>query len=60
MNDSFCQLVIDAAEAQRDKTAMKIIGAEGAEYLYGEMLDAVRSIAYRLEKEGIAFGDRVA
>jgi long-subunit acyl-CoA synthetase (AMP-forming) len=40
--------------------AMQIIGVEGTEYTFGEMLDAIRSIAWRLEKEGIAFGDRVA
>ena len=39
---------------------MKIVGVEGTEYTYGEMLSQVRSIAFRLEKEGIEFGDRVA
>jgi long-chain acyl-CoA synthetase len=61
MEKSFCQLIIDAAESRRDKIAMQIVGEEtDGKYTYGEMLDAVRSIAYRLEKEGIAFGDRVA
>jgi long-chain acyl-CoA synthetase len=58
--NSFCQLIIDAAESHLDKVAMQIIGVEGTEYTYAEMLDAIRSIAFRLEKEGIAFGDRVA
>ncbi len=61
MEKSFCQLITDAAEARRDKYAMRIVGEEtDGKYTYGEMLDGVRSIAYRLEKEGIAFGDRVA
>ncbi|MGI8469435.1 MAG: AMP-binding protein [Pyrinomonadaceae bacterium] len=57
---TFCQLIIEAAESHPDKTAMKIIGVEGTEYKFNEMLDAIRSIAFRLEKEGIKFGDRVA
>ena len=57
---TFCQGIIEAAESNRDKTAMKIVGVEDSEYTYGEMIDAVRSIAYRLEQEKIEFGDRVA
>lgn len=60
MTNSFCQLITDAAESHADKMAMQIIGEEGTEYTYGEMLDAIRGIAYRLEKEGIELGDRVA
>ncbi|HEY0658820.1 MAG TPA: AMP-binding protein, partial [Pyrinomonadaceae bacterium] len=33
---------------------------EGTEYTFAEMLDAIRSAAFRLEKEGINFGERVA
>ena len=58
---SFCQLIINAAESHRDKVAMRIVGEEtDGKYTYGEMLDQVRSIAFRLEKENINFGDRVA
>lgn len=60
MSDSFIQLIINAAESHPDKLAMKIVGVEGTEYTFGEMLNEIRSIAYRLEAEGIAFGDRVA
>ncbi len=61
MEKSFCQLIIDAAESHKEKIAMRIVGEESdGKYTYGEMLDAVRSIAFRLEKEGIEFGDRVA
>ncbi len=58
--DSFCQLIINAAESHADKMAMDIIGVEGTRYTFAEMLDAIRAIAFRLEQEGIAFGDRVA
>jgi long-chain acyl-CoA synthetase len=61
MDKSFCQLIINAAESHRDKIAMRIVGEEtDGKYTYGEMLDQVRSIAFRLEKENINFGDRVA
>lgn len=61
MEKSFCQLIINAAESHREKIAMRIVGEErDGKYTYGEMLDSVRSIAFRLEKEGIEFGDRVA
>ncbi|MBA4124150.1 MAG: AMP-binding protein [Acidobacteria bacterium] len=60
MNNSFVQLIVSAAESHADKQAMRIVGVEGMEYTFGEMLDGIRSVAYRLEKEGIAFGERVA
>ena len=61
MNDSFIQLIIDSAESHADKTAMQIVGEDtDGKYTFGEMLDAVRSVAFRLEQEGIQFGDRVA
>ncbi|MEJ7701684.1 MAG: AMP-binding protein [Pyrinomonadaceae bacterium] len=58
--DSFCQLIINAAESHANKMAMQIIGFEDTKYTFTEMLAAIRSIAFRLEREGIAFGDRVA
>ncbi len=60
MNDSFIQLIVNAAESHADKMAMQIVGEPETRFSYGEMLDAIRSIAYRLEREGINFGDRVA
>ena len=59
-NNSFVQLIINAAESHRDKKAMQVIGESASEYTFGEMLDRVRSIAFRLEKEGIGFGEKVA
>ncbi|CAN5868471.1 AMP-binding protein [soil metagenome] len=60
MDNSFCQQITEAAESHPDKLAMKTIGVEGSEYTFREMLDEIRNIAFRLEKEGIEFGDRVA
>jgi long-chain acyl-CoA synthetase len=60
MENTFCRQIQKAAESHLDKLAMKTIGVEGSEYTFREMLDEIRSIAFRLESEGIAFGDRVA
>lgn len=61
MSKTFCQKLIEAAEARPDKVAMTRLGLEGPEETtYGTMLDRIRSIAWRLEREGIGFGDRVA
>ena len=59
-NDSFCQLIINAAESHAAKMAMEIIGVEGTRYTFAEMLDGIRAIAFRLEHEKIQIGDRVA
>jgi long-subunit acyl-CoA synthetase (AMP-forming) len=60
-NSSFCQRVIEAADARADKVAMTLIGPNGAEpTTFGEMLSKIRGIAYWLTQEQIAFGDRVA
>lgn len=39
---------------------MRIVGDEREVLTYGEMLDNIRSVAYRMQEENIAFGDRVA
>jgi long-chain acyl-CoA synthetase len=39
---------------------MRIVGDETEVYTYAELLKSIRSIAYRLKTEGVAFGDRVA
>jgi acyl-CoA synthetase (AMP-forming)/AMP-acid ligase II len=47
--------------ARARKIAMTLIGPDGAETVtFGEMLSQIRSVAYRLTQERIAFGDRVA
>ncbi len=60
-NETFCQRVVAAAGIRSDKVAMMVIGPHGTESItFGSMLAQIRSIAYRLSQEKIAFGDRVA
>jgi long-chain acyl-CoA synthetase len=61
LTETFCQRVVAAASIRLDKTAMTVIEADGQETVtFGSMLAQLRSIAYRIAQEGIAFGDRVA
>ena len=39
---------------------MRIVGDDSQVYKFGETLQQIRSIAFRLESEGVDFGDRVA
>lgn len=58
---TFCQRVVEAASIRPDSVAMLLIESKAAETItFGSMLAQVRSIAYRLGQEQIAFGDRVA
>jgi len=59
MTDSFCKRLVDSFESRADKVAMRIVGNDAQVYTFGESLRMIRSIAWRLEQEGIAFGDRV-
>ena len=60
-NETFCQRVVAAAGIRSDKVAMMVIGPDGTESItFGSMLAQIRSIAYCLSQEKIAFGDRVA
>lgn len=57
----FCQRVAAAAAARPDKVAMTMLRSNGSEDItFGSMLGQLRSVAYRLGREGVAFGDRVA
>ena len=61
MAETFCQQLIAAAQKRPGKIAMVRLGAAGRESTtFGEMIDQVRSIAWRLAEEGVGFGDRVA
>jgi hypothetical protein len=53
-NNGFCQRVIEAANARPGKVAMTLIGPDGAETTFGEMLSQTRSVAYKLTQEHIA------
>jgi long-chain acyl-CoA synthetase len=61
MRETFSHQLIEAAKARPGKTAMTLFAGEGIKtVLFGEVLAQTRSIAWRLEQEGIAAGDRVA
>ncbi|MGE3467838.1 MAG: AMP-binding protein, partial [Pyrinomonadaceae bacterium] len=60
MHRSFCQRLVESFESREERVAMRIVGSDDATYTFGESLRQIRSIAYRLEQEGIGFGDRVA
>jgi len=53
-------MLIAAFEARPEKTAMHVVGSDTDVYTFGELLKKIRSVAYRLEQENVAFGDRVA
>ncbi len=60
MSQSFLKMLVDSFEQRPDKVAMRIVGSDTEVYTFAEMLKRVRSIAYRLSQENVAFGDRVA
>ncbi len=58
---TFCQHLIATANAHHNNVAMTLIEPHGKESTtFGSMLAQIRSIAYRLGEEGVAFGDRIA
>ena len=56
----FCQRLIDSCNAHSQKVAMRVVGDENEIYTFGEMLNQVRSVAYKLQQANIEAGDRVA
>ena len=60
MSKSFCERLVESFESRPDAIAMRIVGSDDATYTWGEVLDKVRSVSYRLRHEGVEFGDRVA
>ncbi len=58
---SFCQRIVAAAAMRPHKVAMTMLDPNCSEDItFESMLEQIRSVAYRLGQEGIAFGDRVA
>ncbi len=57
---TFCQRLIEAANQRPDQVAMTLLGSHPQTTTFGSMLEQIRSLAYRLSLEQIAFGDRVA
>ncbi len=53
-------MLIDSFEQRLDKTAMRVVGDDAEVYTFGEMLQMIRAVAYRLGQENVNFGDRVA
>src|SRR4051794_39480578 len=60
MPGSFCERLVASFDARPDSIAMRIVGSDDAPYTFGTLLDQVRAVAYRLSKENVEFGDRVA
>lgn len=60
MPQSFCERLIESFDARPDKTAMRVVGSDSEVYTFAEMLHRIRAVAYRLGKEKVGFGDRVA
>lgn len=60
MGESFCERLVESFKSRPEKIAMRIVGVDDSAYSFGEMLRSVRSIAFRLEQEGVDLGDRVA
>ena len=60
MPDSYLKRLVDSFESRTDRVAMRIVGDDSQVYKFGDTLRQIRSVAHRLELEGVAFGDRVA
>ncbi|MEO6051022.1 MAG: AMP-binding protein, partial [Pyrinomonadaceae bacterium] len=60
MSESFCKMLIASFEQRPDKIAMRVVGSDDEVYTFAEMLNKIRSVAYRLGQEKVEFGDRVA
>jgi long-chain acyl-CoA synthetase len=56
---TFCERLVASCQKHSDNAAMRIVGVEDQTYTFDQLLPRVRSIAYRLEQEGVEFGDRV-
>lgn len=57
---TFCQRLIDSCETHSQKVAMRVVGDESETTTFGEMLQQIRSVSYRLTQENVQVGDRVA
>jgi long-chain acyl-CoA synthetase len=60
MQGSFLSMLISAFDQRPEKVAMRVVGDDSEVYTFAEMLQRVRSVAYRLGQEGVGFGERVA
>ena len=60
MEDSFLRRLIDSLELRSESVAMRIVGDDSQVYTFGESLTAVRSLAYRIGQENIAYRNAFA
>src|SRR5436190_21828605 len=60
MPDSYLKRLVNSFESRTDHIAMRIVGDDSQVYTFGDTLQQIRSVARRLELEGVDFGDRVA
>ena len=56
---TFCERLVASCEKNSNKAAMRIVGIDDETYTFEQLLTRIRSVAYRLEQEGVEFGDRV-
>lgn len=57
---SFSERLDAAASLRPNKVAITMLGSTSVDITFGSMLEQTRNIAYRLTKENVAPGDRVA
>jgi long-chain acyl-CoA synthetase len=61
MTQTFCHKLIESAARRADKAAITLIKPDNTETVtFNELLAKARSLAFRLSREGIEKGDRVA
>lgn len=59
MTDSYLKRLTSAFEENSEKVAMRIVGDDSQVLTFGESLERIRSLSFRMEREGIASGDRI-
>ncbi|MCC6330295.1 MAG: AMP-binding protein [Acidobacteria bacterium] len=60
MADSYITRLIDTFESNTGRIAMRVVGDDSQIYTFGESLQFIRAIAWRLGESGVEKGDRVA
>jgi long-chain acyl-CoA synthetase len=60
MPELFLQRVIASCTRHADRVAMRVVGDDTQVYTFGEMLARARSVASKLDENGVEKGDRVA
>jgi len=58
--DSFCHRLRQSCEARADAVAMRVVGLDSETFTFTQTFNQIRSLARKLEEEGIGRGDRIA